>query len=238
MVSSELDDVQRGLRSVYRYLIYVLILVVTGFAIVIFRAIQHDANRAFLNLYCGIAYLVFLAWAIGQLRALRPRPPEPPLFDAEFGKDKDTGAWEFSFRLGDPGRVAASGAEPLTFHFGTQLSSLPKEDRPDEAALTIAHVQLAEGKDLDTVCAGLNPRYRGWSAPEQAVYKAYVNGALALRHPAKGEPSSPPGAIGTMDREAAPVSGRAAALVFAITLTGAVLALLLAVWTIGWPPGR
>src|SRR5206468_6985083 len=80
-VGTELDEVQRRLKIVLRYCLYALILLVTGFAVVLFRAFAHDASRAFLNLYGGVAYLAFLAWAVGKPRALRPRPSDPPPSD-------------------------------------------------------------------------------------------------------------------------------------------------------------
>src|SRR3989442_5372444 len=108
-LGTELDEVQRRLKIVYRYCLYALILVVTGFAVVLFRAFAHDANGAFLNLYGGVAYLTFLAWAIGKLPALRPRPSDLPDVSASFGRDKATGAWEFSFHLGLPERGTRPG---------------------------------------------------------------------------------------------------------------------------------
>src|SRR2546428_3835758 len=106
---TELDEVQRGFKIVYRYCLYALILLVTGFAVVLFRAFADtdDVNRAFLNPYGGVAYLAFLAWAIGKLRALRPRPSDLPDVSASFRRDKDAGAWELSFRLGAPELGAA-----------------------------------------------------------------------------------------------------------------------------------
>src|SRR5438034_8997 len=78
-LKTELDEVQRGFKIVYRYCLYALILLVTGFAVVLFRAFADtdDVNRAFLDLYGGVAYLAFLAWAIGKLRAPPPRPANP-----------------------------------------------------------------------------------------------------------------------------------------------------------------
>ena len=155
----ELDEIQRGLTSVYRYLLWLLILLVTGIAIFLFAQFQRDASRAFLNLYGGVAYLTFLGWAFGRLRSLRPRPPERPLFDANLGRDKSTGAWQFSFHVGAPEPGAAPG--------------------PGERAA------------------------------------------------AGGTPG--PGSAG-------PLPGRAAAAVFSIVLAGTVLAMLLALWTLGYLP--
>ena len=175
-LKTELDEVQRGFKIVYRYCLYALILLVTGFAVVLFRAFAHDVNRGFLNIYGGVAYLTFLAWAIGKLRALRPRPSDLPDIGASFGRDKATGAWEFSFHLGAPERGARPGpGEP---------SSRP-------------------------------PPETGTSSP----------GADAA-------------APDTTAREARALQTRAASLVFWIVLGSAVLALLFALWTLGWNSHR
>ena len=175
-LGTELDEVQRRLKIVYRYCLCALILLVTGFAVVLFRSFAHDANRGFLNLYGGVAYLTFLAWGIGKLRALRPRPSDPPDVSASFGRDKATGAWELSFRLGAPERGARPGSGGPTSH---------------------------------------PPPETGASSP----------GADA---------ASPD----TTAREARALRARAASVVFWIVLGSAVLALLFALWTLGWDSHR
>src|SRR5438094_9872829 len=103
-LKTELDEVQRGFKIVYRYCLYALILLVTGFAVVLFRAFADtdDVNRAFLDLYGGVACLAFLAWGVGERRALRPPPADLPDARARFGRAKATAGWEVSSRLPAP----------------------------------------------------------------------------------------------------------------------------------------
>src|SRR2546426_12585138 len=89
-LGTELDEVQRRLKIVYRYCLYALILVVTGFAAVLFRAFAHDVNRAFLNLYGGGGYLPFLPWALRKTPPPPPRPADVPHVSASFGNGKGT----------------------------------------------------------------------------------------------------------------------------------------------------
>src|SRR2546423_14186474 len=96
-LGTELDEIQRRLRIVYRYCLYALILLVTGFAVVLFRAFAHDVNRGFLNIYGGGAYLPFLAWAIGKLRALPPKPAGLPDGGGSVRGGKATRGRGFSF---------------------------------------------------------------------------------------------------------------------------------------------
>src|SRR2546428_5194356 len=98
-LGTELDEVQRRLKIVYRYCLYALILLVTGFAVVLFRSFAHDPNRGFLNLYGGGAYLPFLPWGIGKLRALPPPPPASPPARASFRRDQATRGSGRSFCL-------------------------------------------------------------------------------------------------------------------------------------------
>jgi len=165
-----------GLKFVYRYCLYALILLVTGFAVVLFRAFAHDVNRGFLNIYGGVAYLTFLAWAIGKLRALRPRLSDLPDVSASFGRDKATRAWELSFRLGAPERGARPGSGGPTSH---------------------------------------PPPETGASSP--------------------GADAAGPD---TTERAARALESRAASVVFWIVFGSALLALLFALWTLGWIPHR
>src|SRR2546428_10084596 len=104
-LGTELDEVQRRLKIVYRYCLYALILLVTGFAVVLFRSFAHDPNRGFLNLYGGVAYLTFLAWGIGKLPALPPTPPGLPPARASFRRGQTTRARGLSLLPGQPGRA-------------------------------------------------------------------------------------------------------------------------------------
>src|SRR5207249_12291083 len=72
-LKTELDEVQRGFKIVYRYCLYALILLVTRFAVVLFRAFADtdDVNRAFRDLYGRGALLAVLASAIRQPRLPR-----------------------------------------------------------------------------------------------------------------------------------------------------------------------
>src|SRR3989442_15865485 len=74
-LKAELDEVQRRFKIAYRYCLYALILLVTGFAVVLFRAFADtdDVNRAFLDLYGGGAHVPLPAWALRK-----PPPPPPP----------------------------------------------------------------------------------------------------------------------------------------------------------------
>src|SRR5439155_21855400 len=113
-LGAELDEVQRRLKIVYRYCLCALILLVTGFAVVLFRAFAHDVNRGFLNLYGGVAYVAFLAWAIGKLRALRPRPSDLPDVSASSPGTRTPGPGSSRFASARRSSAPGPGGRPRT----------------------------------------------------------------------------------------------------------------------------
>jgi hypothetical protein len=73
-----LDDTESVLLIFYKYLLYLLIPSVTLLAALFFRSVSNDSFRDFLRIYGGILYLIFLAWAVGQLFAIRKGSREDP----------------------------------------------------------------------------------------------------------------------------------------------------------------
>jgi hypothetical protein len=69
----DLDQIESGIITFYRYFLYVLILLVTGAVIFLFRQLGSDLNQNPMKLYLGIAYLLFVGWAGFELRRLRWR---------------------------------------------------------------------------------------------------------------------------------------------------------------------
>ena len=183
----QLNEVRSGLIVFYRYFLYALILLVTGFAVYLYQ-FSRDPNRAFLEFYFGIGYAVFVLFAVGQLFALRPRRSVSRLVTKNSQIDPAIGAGRFSLRPESPTADADSPGFPL--RFGTKLTSVPKEDRPEDATLDKAY--LSQGLDLETACRLLNTEYAQWSVPEQTVYRAYLKGFLDLRRMAdpKAQPDS------------------------------------------------
>src|SRR5438876_10242169 len=90
-LKTELDEVQRGFKIVYRYCLYALILLVTGFAVVLFTAIADtdDVNSAFLHLYGGVAFLAVLFWGISKPSGLRATTADRPELRALLGSHSD-----------------------------------------------------------------------------------------------------------------------------------------------------
>ena len=191
-----LDDTESVLLIFYKYLLYLLIPSVTLLAALFFRSVSNDSFRDFLRIYGGIVYLIFLAWAVGQLFAIRNRQsrgpsgwntpsPGDPKIKVKFSKDPETGARGFTFRfgLGTPG----SNSSTKTMRIGLSASSVAEEDKLDDAALVQADAYVTAGSGLDMICRLLNPRYKDWSSPQQQVYRAYLENQLELRRMAASQ---------------------------------------------------
>ena len=197
-----LGDVERGLSVFYQYLLYGLLVAVTVFAFYLHRQFVHDAFHDFLDMFLGVLYLLFLLWAVGTLFALRrrissarqPDTPVPPgsNFEIRFGRDQETGAAGFSFRMG---ATPPPGSSPKTLHWGISLSSVADEDKLDDEALARAAAHRGEGRSLEEICQLLNLRYGSWSSEEQQAYRAYLKSMLESRE----------GSIGTRSTAQEPV---------------------------------
>ena len=180
----------------YKYLLYLLIPSVTLLAALFFRSVSNDSFRDFLRIYGGILYLIFLAWAVGQLFAIRNRQsrgpsgwntpsPGDPKIKVKFSKDPETGArgFSFNFGFGTPG----SSSSTKTMRIGLSASSVAEEDKLDDAALVQADAYVTAGSGLDMICRLLNPRYKDWSSPQQQVYRAYLENQLELQRMAASQ---------------------------------------------------
>jgi hypothetical protein len=191
-----LDDTESALLVFYKYLLYVLIPSVTLLAVFFYRAVSNDSFRDFLRIYGGILYLIFLAWAVGQLFAIRNRQsrgpsgwntpsPGDPKIKMKFSKHPETGARGFLFQFGFG--APSSSSSTKTMRIGLSASSVADEDKLDDAALVQADAYVTAGSGLDMVCRLLNPRYKDWSSHQQQVYRAYLENQLELRRTAASQ---------------------------------------------------
>lgn len=204
-----LGEVDRGISTFYQYLLYGLLVAVTGFAFFLHRQFVNDAFHDFLDIFLGVLYLMFLVWALGTLLMLRrriaaSREPEPlgspnPNFQMKFGRDPETGATGFSLRLG---ANPPPDSSPTSLHWGVSLSSVADEDKLDDDALARAERYRAEGRSLEEICQLLNSRYGNWGGSQQQVYRAYLKGMLESREATANaatvepvQPQEPPAAF-------------------------------------------
>ncbi len=198
-ITEELDKVQSGIETVYLFLLYGAIALVTGFIIYFFRTLPRDSNRDFLWFYFGVGYLVFMLFAAGQVfaiksgrrrakRANRRAAPQAP-WSSGAGLGSGAPAHEFSFQLGS----APAGGSGLEVRMG--FSAPPVEEKLDNASLAKAESCLVMGESLETACLLIDPRFAGWSKPMQGAYKQYLRQALEEGRSHRAEsawPGSPP----------------------------------------------
>jgi hypothetical protein len=213
-----LDETESRLLVFYQYLLYFLIVTVTVLAFFFYRAVESEAFRDFLRVYGSILYLIFLAWAVGQLFVIRKRQsratsgwnapsPGDPKIAMDLSKDPDTSARRFSFQFHSGPQ--ATGRSPKAVSFGFSASSIANEDKLDDAALAQAQAYLEGGSSLDMICRLLNHRYKDWSSPQQQLYRGYLQGEIELRKlgaSQMNDTSAPWVAASTQDVSAAQLS--------------------------------
>jgi hypothetical protein len=205
-----LDETESGLLVFYQYALYFLIVGITVLAVFFYRAVANDAFRDFLRVYGSILYLIFIAWAVGQLFGIRKRQsraasawnapsPGDPKIAMDFSKDPDTGRlFSFQFHSGPQ----STGKLPKAVRFGFSASSVADQDKLDDTALAQAQVYLESGSSLDMICRQFNPRYKDWSSPQQQFYRGYLQGEIELRKlsaPQMTETAAPPVAAPVQD---------------------------------------
>lgn len=242
---SQLEKTRSTIATFYKYFLCVLIAGVTILLLLLRRSWQGDASKDFLTFYFGVLYLIFLAWAIGQIVVLKRREkvaleattPAPPISFAN-EKDPESGVRHLRFQIGTPPADPSSG---YSFRFGAHVSSLAEEDCPDSTALEQAEFLLAEGADLETACWHVCPKYGAWGEPERQIYKAALQGELALRRaPAAERAGSGAAGYATPGAEAQPHPETASntdrpvrnfqAYIIAALVLGALLMLLWGFW--------
>lgn len=70
---STLDSVESTVLEIYKYLLIIALVLGSVFIVWFFINVQNDAERSFLRLYFGVAYLVLVFWVIGNLVTIKRR---------------------------------------------------------------------------------------------------------------------------------------------------------------------
>ena len=165
-----LEELGDQMRVFYRYALVALFLVGTWIAVTLFKAFEKDpGNKAFLQMYFGIGYLVFLGFVVGQFLAARPRARRKGhAATATFGVTFGSNPSDFSvdWMVGKP----PAGEISESFEI-------------DDSKLGIARAYMESGQSLDSICALINPEYRNWSAERQRAFQADLQTRLAAMKP-------------------------------------------------------
>ena len=125
----ELEDVRSGLQTVGVYLVCGAIVLVTGFIFYFFATLKDDANKAFVQFYFGVGYLVFMLFAVGMV------------FELKYGR-------------GARRRRAQSRRPPG--HSGSHHASPPECDHPPRKPRTVVARRTADTLDKRT-CGEATP---------------------------------------------------------------------------------
>jgi hypothetical protein len=70
---SRLDSVESTFLEIYKYVLIIGLVLASVFIVWFFINLHNDAERSFLQLYFGAAYLVLLFWVVGNLVMIKRR---------------------------------------------------------------------------------------------------------------------------------------------------------------------
>jgi hypothetical protein len=70
---AKLDSVESTFVEIYKYLLVVALVLGSIFIVWFFINVHNDAERSFLRLYFGVAYLFLVFWVVGNLVAIKRR---------------------------------------------------------------------------------------------------------------------------------------------------------------------
>ncbi|MCI0355882.1 MAG: hypothetical protein L0099_12705 [Acidobacteria bacterium] len=185
----QLDDARRRVQLVYAVVLIgttVLLLSFLGYAFWKWRG--HPLSP--LGLFLGG---VFLAWVLGQLRAIYLDMPPPPgkLMPGDFGPTEPSeglkveshsqpGRHEFKLSFGSP-PAGPGQAHSASFTIPLGGGSTAATELPDEAALNSAEALMNEGFDLERACRYVNPQYTTWNPLQRRAYALSLETRLAAR---------------------------------------------------------
>ena len=181
-----LDATRRGLLTVYRSVIIGAIIVVTLFAVFLYFQIQHDAFRSFLLFYFGIVFLIFLAWAFGQLATTRRAQTENDLLDIELKKQEQGPVKTYTLEIGnapggEPGSPGTTSPDQISrsHSLNLQVGNIPFEPEPiDDGLLALADEYVRQGKGMEWVCGVMSPKYAELGTVGREDYRAFFQASL------------------------------------------------------------
>jgi hypothetical protein len=70
---AKLDSVQATFLEIYKYLLVIALVLGSIFIVWFFISVHNDAERSFLRLYFGAAYLLLVVWVVGNLVMIKRR---------------------------------------------------------------------------------------------------------------------------------------------------------------------
>jgi hypothetical protein len=152
-VLSTLDSVESIVLRVYKYALILGLVLGSVFIVWFFISTQNAAERSFLRLYFGAAYLFLVFWVVGSFVMIKRR-------QARISGDQ-------------------TGIQRINF----QIQQATETIMLNETSLQAARMWVAAGETIESVCGYINPEYKQWDAVKRQAFEMAVKGAVAARMP-------------------------------------------------------
>jgi hypothetical protein len=160
---SALDSVESIVLRVYKYALILGLVLGSVFIVWLFISTQNDAERSFLRLYFGAAYLFLVFWVVGSFVMIKRR------------------------------QARISGEQTGIQRINFQIQQASETIMLNETSLQAARMWVAAGETIESVCGYINPEYKQWDAVKRRAFEMAVKGAVAARMPHAAAGSSPAG---------------------------------------------
>jgi hypothetical protein len=199
-----LDSAERMLVVLSRVLLWLALVAIVALAVVFIGTRGPGGNTQGEYYYFGAAIVLAAGWILSQFGRLRARERRAtrrtsgvnlPRLAIESVEDSGPVAledgqgfartWEIRLGSDTSGSPEVPPDTARTFTFGrglnVPLATLSADVVPDEATLDTIARALAQGDELDHVCAEVQPAYRGWNRLERQAYRFLIESRLAQR---------------------------------------------------------
>jgi hypothetical protein len=150
-VLSALDSVESSVLQVYKYALILGLVLGSVFIVWFFISTQNDAERSFLRLYFGAAYLFLVFWVVGSFVMIKRR------------------------------QARSSGEQTGIQRINFQIQQATETIMLNETSLQAARMWVAAGETIESVCGYINPEYKQWVAAKRQAFEMAVKRAVAAR---------------------------------------------------------
>ena len=152
-ILSALDSVESTVLQGYKYVLILALVLGTVFIVWFFMSTRNEAERSFLRLYFGAAYLFLVFWVVGSFVAIKQR------------------------------QARMSSARTAIPHINFQIQHATETVMLDETSLQSARMWIVAGEPIESVCGNINPEYKQWDAQKRRAFEVAVKAAVAARMP-------------------------------------------------------
>lgn len=183
-----LDGIERVVVTFYRLLLVLIILTVVGFTAFVIVRQPFGAGNQGEWFYFGVAVLMVLGWAMGQLFSTGQRQAMPNAVLSFFSNRLPDGAHTWQLQLGAPPtsddhlNPPPDGSRAIISEgLEIPLATVARELLPDDTAIATIENELDRGTSLEDACRYVQPHYDEWSSLQQRAFTLCVTRVLEQR---------------------------------------------------------